>query len=258
MRTVLLIRHGEVEDGAHCFIGHTDAPMSEDGEAEIRVLAQRLERVRLDAVYCSDLNRSRLTATLLAEGRAIPVRVQPELREINLGAWEGLPRREVAERQPGGVRRARARHRELPAARRGKLRRPRGARAALLGERYRGQRAWHHRHHSSCWGQSRDPLSCARHAAEQPVPARPMSRLRGCHRVAPGRTGRSPPRRHRLVIVTAGDGLVLHKPPDAEDAALCARPHAISDVRRPIARRAAPLDRLLRLQACDGATAQDR
>ena len=91
MRTVLLIRHGEVEDAAHRFVGQIDLPMSEDGEAEIRVLAQRLERVRLDAVYCSDLNRSRLTAKLLAEGRAIPVRVQPELREINLGAWEGAP-----------------------------------------------------------------------------------------------------------------------------------------------------------------------
>ena len=102
MRTVLLIRHGEIagDDTAHRFIGRTDLPMSEDGEGEIRLLARRVQRVPLDAVYCSDLGRSRRTAELLAEGRAIPVRVKPELREIDLGAWEGLPRREVAERQP--------------------------------------------------------------------------------------------------------------------------------------------------------------
>ncbi len=101
MCTVLLIRHGEVsEEGARRFIGQTDLPMSEDGEGEIRVLAHRLERIPLDAIYCSDLNRSRRTAELLADGRAIPLHVQPELREINLGAWEGLDRREVAERQP--------------------------------------------------------------------------------------------------------------------------------------------------------------
>ena len=100
MRTVLLIRHGEVEDAAHCFHWPDRCADERGRRGQIRVLAQRLERVRLDAVYCSDLDRSRLTAKLLAEGRAIPVHVQPELREIDLGAWEGLSRREVAERRP--------------------------------------------------------------------------------------------------------------------------------------------------------------
>ena len=102
MRTVLLIRHGAVAgDAAHRFIGHTDLPMSADGETQIRELSRRLkDRMPPDAIYCSDLIRSRRTAELLADGRAIPLRVQPELREINLGAWEGLSRREVAEQQP--------------------------------------------------------------------------------------------------------------------------------------------------------------
>ncbi len=102
MRTVLLIRHGAVAgDAAHRFIGHTDLPMSAQGEAQIRRLAPRLgDRMTPDVFYCSDLVRSRRTAELLAGGRAIPLRIQPELREINLGAWEGLSRRDVAEQQP--------------------------------------------------------------------------------------------------------------------------------------------------------------
>ena len=102
MRTVLLIRHGAVEgDAKGCFVGAADAAMCAAGEAQIRELAARLrQRVRLDAIYCSDLSRSRRTAELLANGSAIPICVRPALREIDMGDWQGLSRREVAERQP--------------------------------------------------------------------------------------------------------------------------------------------------------------
>jgi len=102
MRTVLLIRHGIVseEDEAR-FFGAADAPMCAAGEAQIRELAARLRpRVTPDAIYCSDLSRSRRTAELLAGGPAIPIRVRPALREIDMGDWQGLSRRDVAERRP--------------------------------------------------------------------------------------------------------------------------------------------------------------
>jgi alpha-ribazole phosphatase len=106
MRTVLLIRHGEIAgDAAKRFIGHTDLPMSQEGEARIRLLPRRFERIALDAIYCSDLVRSRRTAELLAEGRDIPLDIRPELREINLGAWEGRFRREVADQEPAEYQR---------------------------------------------------------------------------------------------------------------------------------------------------------
>ena len=102
MRTVLLIRHGLVsEDAEDRFLGAADAPMSPAGEAQIRELSARLRpRVTPDAIYCSDLSRSRRTAELLASGPAIPIRVRPALREIDMGDWQGLSRREVAARQP--------------------------------------------------------------------------------------------------------------------------------------------------------------
>ena len=102
MRTVLLIRHGLVsEDAEDRFLGAADAPMSPAGEAQIRELSGRLRpRVTPDAIYCSDLSRSRRTAELLASGPAIPIRVRPALREIDMGDWQGLSRREVAELRP--------------------------------------------------------------------------------------------------------------------------------------------------------------
>ncbi len=102
MRTALLIRHGAVGDEAEeRFLGAADLPMSPAGEAQVRELAARLRlRAIPDAIYCSDLSRSLRTAELLADESAIPIRVRPALREIEMGDWQGLSRREIAERRP--------------------------------------------------------------------------------------------------------------------------------------------------------------
>jgi len=102
MRTALLIRHGLVfEDAEDRILGAADAPMSPAGEAQIRELSARLRpRVAPDAIYCSDLSRARRTAELIASGPAVPIRVRPALREIDMGEWQGLSRREVAKRLP--------------------------------------------------------------------------------------------------------------------------------------------------------------
>lgn len=102
MRTILLIRHGDVEgDAARRYIGRTDLPMSEAGEAQIRALAANINsRTPLAAIYCSNLARSRRTAEILSGNHPVPVHVRPKLAEIDMGAWEGLVRREVAASQP--------------------------------------------------------------------------------------------------------------------------------------------------------------
>ena len=102
MRTALLIRHGAVfEDAEDRILGAADAPMSPAGEAQIRELAARLRpHVCPDAIYCSDLERSRRTAELLASQAVVPLRIRPALREIDMGDWQGLSWREVAEGRP--------------------------------------------------------------------------------------------------------------------------------------------------------------
>jgi len=102
MRTALLIRHGLISvDAEDRFLGADDAPMSPAGEAQIHGLVTRLRpRVAPEAIYCSDLSRSLRTAELLASGPAVPIHVRPALREIDMGDWQGLLRREVAERLP--------------------------------------------------------------------------------------------------------------------------------------------------------------
>jgi alpha-ribazole phosphatase len=98
---VYLVRHGSVV-GAEIrrFIGHLDVPLSPAGQAQIRSLAARLEGVALDAVYTSDLRRSRESARLLAEPLGlIPVELT-ELREFAMGRWEGLTAEEIRALDP--------------------------------------------------------------------------------------------------------------------------------------------------------------
>ncbi len=102
MRAVLLIRHGAVVgDAGRRYIGATDWPMDERGEAQIDELSERLNaRFRISRIYCSDLRRSRRTAELLAAGHGTPIHVRPALREIDMGAWEGVLRAEIARSEP--------------------------------------------------------------------------------------------------------------------------------------------------------------
>lgn len=102
MRSVDLIRHGTVvDDGVHRYIGRTDLPMSAAGIAQIEALAAvYAEAPPFAAIWCSDLERSRRTAEILAADRAIPIVVDPRLREIDMGDWEGLDRGAVAATRP--------------------------------------------------------------------------------------------------------------------------------------------------------------
>jgi alpha-ribazole phosphatase len=94
--TVYLVRHGSVV-GAETrrFIGHLDVPLSPLGERQMTRLASRLRSTSLAAVYASDLARTRRSAEILAAPhRLTPVPV-PELREFNMGLWEGLTAEQI-------------------------------------------------------------------------------------------------------------------------------------------------------------------
>jgi broad specificity phosphatase PhoE len=98
---LFLSRHGETDWNAEGrFQGHSDQPLNEHGRAQARGLAHRLEKVKLTAIYASDLQRSRETAAIVAAPHEIEVVSLPELREVDVGEWSGLTREEIAERWP--------------------------------------------------------------------------------------------------------------------------------------------------------------
>jgi broad specificity phosphatase PhoE len=97
--TVCLVRHGSVV-GAETrrFIGHLDVPLSPLGIAQVDALSRRLSRVAFDAIYCSDLDRTRHSAEILAAPHALtPVR-DAALREFAMGEWDGLTAEQIRAR----------------------------------------------------------------------------------------------------------------------------------------------------------------
>jgi len=105
MTQFLLVRHGETDwNRDRRFQGHADPPLNETGREQARTLAAELAREQLDAVYTSDLARANETAEIIARRLSVPIVVDAELREIDVGEWQGLTWPEIEERFPDGVR----------------------------------------------------------------------------------------------------------------------------------------------------------
>lgn len=103
---ITFVRHGEsVSNVVGRWQGQGDAALSDDGRRQAERLASRLSDEPFDRVIASDLRRAADTARAL--GRDLEQ--DPAWREIDVGAWEGLTREEVATRFP----------REIDALRRG-------------------------------------------------------------------------------------------------------------------------------------------
>jgi probable phosphoglycerate mutase len=90
-RILFLFRHGETDWNREGRLqGHTDTPLNATGLAQARTLAEKLLPHRLDAVVSSDLSRALTTAQIVAETLRIPLFNEPGLREVDVGAAEGL------------------------------------------------------------------------------------------------------------------------------------------------------------------------
>ncbi|MFA0742816.1 MAG: hypothetical protein DFNUSKGM_002947 [Candidatus Fervidibacter sacchari] len=98
---IYLVRHGQTvwnEEGRLC--GSSDVPLSDEGLAQARKLAARLKDIDITAIYSSPLLRARQTAEAIAACHCVEVKVEPDLREIDYGDWEGLKVVDAAERFP--------------------------------------------------------------------------------------------------------------------------------------------------------------
>lgn len=91
MTTLLLVRHGETDWNAERrWQGHADVPLNARGRAQAEALAEQLAADHIDAIYSSDLSRAYDTAAIVAARVGLPVIVEPDLREIDVGPLEGL------------------------------------------------------------------------------------------------------------------------------------------------------------------------
>ena len=89
MTTLYLIRHAEAEGNLYRRIhGQYDSLVTENGYQQITALSQRFQEVPIDAVYSSDLFRTKATAKAICQPHNLPLETRADLREISMGVWE--------------------------------------------------------------------------------------------------------------------------------------------------------------------------
>jgi 2,3-bisphosphoglycerate-dependent phosphoglycerate mutase len=91
MTELLFIRHGETDwNLQQRFQGQIDVPLNGTGLTQAARLGQRLAAERPDALFASDLIRTRETAAPLARAWAMEPALLSGLREQHFGVLEGL------------------------------------------------------------------------------------------------------------------------------------------------------------------------
>lgn len=90
MSRLCLVRHGQTDwNLAGRYQGQSDVPLNASGRAQAHALAKQLKGQPLVAICTSDLERAKETAEIIGAFLRLPVTLEPRLREINQGEWEG-------------------------------------------------------------------------------------------------------------------------------------------------------------------------
>lgn len=90
MDDVVLARHGESESSARRIVGG-DAPLTEAGREQARLLGRELASLPFDVCVTSKAQRARETALLALAGRDVPREVDGAFGDIEFGAFAGGP-----------------------------------------------------------------------------------------------------------------------------------------------------------------------
>lgn len=100
---LLFARHGETADNRGRRFQGQQFPgpgLDATGRAQAARLAERLKKAGIDALVTSDLRRAVETAGYVAEATGLEPRLEPLLREVDVGTWTGKTYEEIAELYP--------------------------------------------------------------------------------------------------------------------------------------------------------------
>jgi broad specificity phosphatase PhoE len=104
-----LIRHGATDANErvpYILQGNAiDLPLSREGEAQARAVAEFLRQFPIRQVYHSSMVRARQTAATIARELGVAATIAPDLQECNVGVWEGLDWETIRTRYPEEHRR---------------------------------------------------------------------------------------------------------------------------------------------------------
>lgn len=98
---LILVRHGEtIWNREHRYQGHLDAPLTEKGLKEAKLVAAELSKEKIDLFYSSPLGRAVATGKEINKFHKIKLILRDVLEEINYGEYEGRTLKEIDEQNP--------------------------------------------------------------------------------------------------------------------------------------------------------------
>jgi len=104
MTTLYLIRHGETPWNVEGrYQGQLDPPLNQNGRRQAQATAAQLAPLGFEAIYSSDLARAKQTAQVLANEIGLSLQLDPRLREINQGEWQGVLIGDIRARWPQDI-----------------------------------------------------------------------------------------------------------------------------------------------------------
>lgn len=102
-RRLVLLRHGLTSWNAERrFQGQADIDLTEVGHVQAKAVAESMAGYDPVALWSSDLARARQTAAYVAEATGLTPALDPRLREIDVGRFEGLSHERAVERYGAG------------------------------------------------------------------------------------------------------------------------------------------------------------
>ena len=102
MTTLYIVRHGQVENNLKGLLNgsRSDCPLNENGRRQAACLTAPFARIAPDVIYSSPLRRALETARYLRGEQEIPICIEHDLRENDVGDYDGVPRSEIRKNDP--------------------------------------------------------------------------------------------------------------------------------------------------------------
>jgi broad specificity phosphatase PhoE len=98
---IYLIRHGETEfNRMGVFRGRLDVDLNEVGLKQARETGDALRGEGIDFILASPLRRATVTAETISRALGVGWEVDEAFNNINLGRWQGVPKKKVMEEYP--------------------------------------------------------------------------------------------------------------------------------------------------------------
>lgn len=96
---IYIVRHGETmwnKEGK--MQGQLDSKLSEKGIEQAKKLSEKLKDINFEKVYSSVSSRAVETARILVGEREYKIEKSELIKEINMGIWQGMAKKEVLEK----------------------------------------------------------------------------------------------------------------------------------------------------------------